>query len=111
MRGDPLAAVEDFDGARCDARPNLLAQQLVRHRVIVLVDLDVVIEPDPALLPFGKDIGFGRQRLEGRALQLLEQHAAGGAEMPRHAIVDLHHQLGDGRVQGRDREELPVAAI
>jgi len=29
----------------------------------VLVDLDVVIEPDPALLPFGKDVGFGRQRL------------------------------------------------
>ena len=111
MRGNPLAAVEDFDRARGDARPHLLAQQLVRHRVIVLVDLDVVIEPDPAFLPFGKDVRLGRQRLERRTLDLLEQRAAAGAEMARHAIVDLRHQLGDGRVQCREREELPVAQL
>ena len=48
MRGNALAAVEDFDRARGDACPHLLAQQLVRHRVVVLVDLDVIVEPDPA---------------------------------------------------------------
>src|ERR1700747_2150236 len=31
-----------------DTRPNRLAQQLVRHRIVVLLDLDVVVEPDPA---------------------------------------------------------------
>ena len=72
MGGDALAAVKDLDRTRCDARPNLLAQQLVRNRVVVLVYLDVVVEPDPALLPFGEDIGLGRQRLERCALQLLE---------------------------------------
>ena len=61
MRGDPLAAVEDFDRARGDARPYLLAQQLMRRRVIVLFDFDVIIEPDPALLPFGKNVGLSRQ--------------------------------------------------
>jgi hypothetical protein len=30
----------------------------------VLPDLDVIVEPDPAFLPFGKDVGLGRQRLE-----------------------------------------------
>jgi hypothetical protein len=38
MRGNALAVVEDFDRARRDARPDLLTQQLVRHRVVVLVD-------------------------------------------------------------------------
>ena len=61
MGGNALAAVEDFDRARGDARPNLLAQQLVRHRVVVLLDLDVIVEPDPAFLPFGKDVRLGRQ--------------------------------------------------
>jgi len=63
----------------------------------VLVDLDVVIEPDSALLPFGKNAGFGRQWLEGRTLDFLEQRTKAGAEMPRHSIVDLRDQLGDGR--------------
>jgi hypothetical protein len=63
----------------------------------VLVDLDVVIEPDPALLPFGKNVGFGRQRLKSRLLQILEQRTTAGAEMARRAIVDLRDQLGDGR--------------
>src|SRR6202011_3842478 len=47
MRGNALAAMEDFDRARRNARPNLLTQQLMRHRVVVLVDLYVVVEPDP----------------------------------------------------------------
>jgi hypothetical protein len=77
----------------------------------VLVDLDVVIEPDPALLPFGKNVGFGRQRLKSRLLQILEQRTTAGAEMARRAIVDLRDQLGDGRVQCREREELLVAQL
>jgi hypothetical protein len=44
MCGNALAAVENFDRARGDARPNLLAQQLVRRRVVMLLDLDVVVE-------------------------------------------------------------------
>ena len=96
MRSNPLAAVEDFDGARGDACPNLFAQQLMRYRVIVLVDLDVVIESDPALLPFGKDVGLGRQRLEGGALQLLEQRATAGAEVARSSRW-IAAQSGRGR--------------
>lgn len=88
MGRNALAAVEDFDGARGDARPNRLAQQLVRHRVVVLLDLDVVIEPDPAFLPLGKNVGLRRQWLEGRALKLFEECAAARTEVPRHAIID-----------------------
>jgi hypothetical protein len=70
--GDAIAAVKDLDRTRGDARPNLLAQQLVRHPVVVFGDLDVVVEPDPAFLPFGKDVGLNRQRFERRSLQILE---------------------------------------
>ena len=77
MGGDALAAMEQLDGARRDPRPHLLAEQLMRHRVVVLVDLDVVVEPEPAFLPLGVHVGLGRQRLERRALDLLEQRARG----------------------------------
>jgi hypothetical protein len=30
----------------------------------VAIDLDVVVDPDPAHAPFGEDIGLGRQGLE-----------------------------------------------
>ena len=111
MRGDAFAAMKDLDRAGGDARPDFLAQQLVRHRVVVLVDLDVVVEPDPAFLPFGEDVGLGRQRLERFALQRLEQRAAAGAEMARRPVIDLHHQLGDRHVQFAEREESSVAQL
>ena len=72
MRGNPLAVVEDFDRSLRDPCPDLLAQQRVRHRVVMLADLDVIIEPNPAFLPFGKDVGLGRQLLERRAFERLE---------------------------------------
>ena len=81
MRGNALAAVEHFDRACRDARPDLLTQQLVRYRVVVLVDLDVVVEPDPAFLPLGEDVGLGRQRLERRSFQIIEQSATACTEM------------------------------
>src|SRR5271154_2282786 len=40
MAGDPLAAMEDLDGRDGDPRLDLLADQLVRHAVVVLGDLD-----------------------------------------------------------------------
>ena len=39
----------------------------------MLLDLDVVVEPELALFPLALGVGFRRQRLERRALQLLEQ--------------------------------------
>ncbi len=33
----------------------------LRHRVVMLLDLDVIIEAGPAFLPLGVGIGFGGQ--------------------------------------------------
>lgn len=65
MGCDTLALVEDFDRSRRQPRPDFLAQQLVRHRVVMLLDLDVVIEADAALLPFG-----GCERNSGNVLNV-----------------------------------------
>ena len=87
VRGDALAVMEQLDRARGDARPQLLSQQLMRHRVVVLLDLHVIVEASPAFLPLRERVGFGRQRLESRTLDLVEQRASAGSQMPRHALV------------------------
>jgi hypothetical protein len=43
------------------------------------VDLDVVIEPDPAHPPFGVFKGLGRQGLQRRTVELEEKIAAADA--------------------------------
>ena len=53
MRGDQLAAMEDFHRLRRDPRFHFLAQQPERHRVEMPGDLDVVVEVDPAPFPVG----------------------------------------------------------
>src|SRR5690348_18173411 len=51
MAGDPFAAMKDLDRYSGDTRLDLLADQLVRHAVVMLGDLDVVVEADAAALP------------------------------------------------------------
>src|ERR1700692_2380907 len=111
MSRDPIAAMEDLDGARRDPCPHLLAQQRVRHRVIMPFDFDVVIEADPAFLPLRIKIGFDRQLLERGALDLLEQRTPAGPQMPRHAIVELRDQFPDGGVELDQREEASIAQL
>ena len=111
MRRNALAAMEDLDRARRNARPNLLTHQLVRHRVVVLVELDVVVEPDPALLPFGKDVGLGRQRLQRWAFELLEERSSARAEMARDPVIDLRTISAMAAFKLGEREELSVAQL
>jgi hypothetical protein len=61
MAGDPFAAMKDLDCCSGDARLDLLAEQLVRHAVVMLGDLDVIIEADAAALPLGILVSQRRQ--------------------------------------------------
>ena len=61
MTGDALAAMENLDRGGGDPRLDLLADQLLRHAVVVLGDLDMIVEADAAALPLGVFVGFGRQ--------------------------------------------------
>jgi hypothetical protein len=89
------------------ARPDLLAQEPVGHRVVVAVDLDVVVEPDGALLPLRIFVGRRGQRLQRRALELLEQLPAAGAEVAGDALVERDDQVAAGTVRNLVREALP----
>src|SRR5205823_6133218 len=97
MAGDPFAAMKDLDRRGSDARLDLLAEQLVRHAVVMLGDLDVIVEADPAALPLGVFVGQRRQRSERRYVKLLELTA--GAPTAHHAIVQLFEQGADCGVE------------
>src|SRR5712691_12062365 len=100
MRGDPLAFEKDFDGTRRQPLLDFAAGEAVGHAVKVRLDLDVVIDADPAQPPFGKGIGFARQSLEMRPVEFLEQSAAGDAKpADRPLLVELPQHLTDPRVE------------
>ena len=88
MHGDPLAAMEQLDGAAGRADVDLLADQAVRHRVEEALDLDVIVDADAGEPPFGELVVLARQRCQRRALDGLEEVAAADAEPAHDMIVD-----------------------
>jgi hypothetical protein len=78
--GDALAFVENLDAAGGQARLHLGAGEAVGDGIIVGVDVDVIVDADPAHAPLAVLIGFAGERLERRAVDLFEQLAAGDAE-------------------------------
>src|SRR5215467_15130124 len=92
MAGDPFAAMKDLDCRGGDARLDLLAEQLMRHAVVMLADLDV------AALPFGIFVGQRRQRSERGFVKLLEKSPPAGAPAAHQAIVQLIEQSTDRSV-------------
>ncbi len=107
--GDTFAVVENLDRPRREPDPDLLSQQAVRRRVVMLVHLDVAIEADSALLPFRENVGGRRQGSQGGSLDLIEQVPAAGAEMSCQPVIQSIEEDTDGGVQFRQREEPLVA--
>src|ERR1700722_4754804 len=89
MAGDAFAAMKDLDCRGGDARLNLLAEQLVRFAVVVLGDLDVIVEADPAALPLGVFVRERRQRPERPLVQLLEKRPPARAPAAHPAVIQL----------------------
>ncbi len=71
MRRHQLAAMEDLNRLDCDACLDLFAQQPKRHRIEVLVDLDVVVEVHPTALPRGIFIRCRRRLSQCGPIELL----------------------------------------
>ena len=111
VRGYTLAVMEHLDGLFRVARRHLLAQHGMRHRVEVGLYLDVVVDPDAALLPLREGIGLGRKRLECLPLDLFEQCAAARAEVPRHTVVELHNEFTDCLVECKQGEERTITEL
>ena len=100
--GDALSFEEDLDAASSQAHVDLGAGEPVGDGVIVGVDVDVIVDADAATAPLAILVGLGGERLQRRAVDLLEQMAAGDTE-PAQAlpVVELRHELverGVGRL-------------
>ena len=68
--GNAFALGEDLNGPRRHPHFDSGARVAIEHRVKMLFDLDMIIEPDARTAPLRQDIGLGRQRLEQRRIQL-----------------------------------------
>ena len=77
----------------------------------MLLDLDVIIEADAALLPGGELERLGRQGLQRGSFDVVEQARAAGAEMPGDAIVESRDAVTNGLVQLGQREEPDIAQL
>src|SRR5581483_5523313 len=108
-RCHPLSAQENLDGLLGDPRLDLLMHEVVGDAVVVLGDLDVIIEIDPAALPLGILIGLIRQSGERPAIELLEQVAPTSSPAAQRSIVQLDEERMDRLVEGCKREEAAVA--
>ena len=70
MRGDPLALGEDLDGPTGQSDLDGFACEAIGHAVIMAIDVDVIIDADPAGAPLGEHIGLDRQRLQRGAVEV-----------------------------------------
>ena len=109
MRGDPPPLRVDFDGRRRKPHLHQVMDELVRHAVEVTVDLDVVVDADPARFPLGQDVATGRQRPERRPVELVVARPAADAELLQGAVVQVAEPGPDGRIQRGETEESLVA--
>lgn len=100
MRGHPLAAEKYLDGLLGNAGLNLLMNEVVRDAVVMLGDLDVIIEVDPAALPLGVLVRLIRQRGQRRTIELLEQVAATSSPAAQRSIVQVDKERVDRLIKG-----------
>ena len=69
--------------------------QLVGHRVVVVMDRDVVVDVHAGPGPLAVDEGRRRQRPQGGLVQAREQLAPAGAVQAHAPAIEVGEQLGD----------------
>ena len=91
------------------AHVDLFARVAVRHRVIVLIKLDVIVRPDTRDLPLRVLIGLLGQRPECRTIDFVEDATAGAGQFLEGPVVQIAQQRGDRPVGLVQAEEALVA--
>jgi len=108
MAGDAHALVEHLHRVRSDAGIDLLTGKAIRHRVIMAMDLDVIVDADTPALPVGIGIPRGRQCLERRLVDGLECLPAAAGQFLEGAGIETGQQFADGPIQFIEAETAPV---
>ena len=109
MAGDALAAMEALDGVGGDAHVHLFFDERMGHGVVMAMDLDVIVDVDPGLLPLGVFVRVDGKWAQGRFIQLLKQGAPGARQFLEGPVVERLEQRPDGAVQLGQGEALTVA--
>src|SRR3989442_1240893 len=99
MGGDAPAFEKQFDRGGGEADLDPLMHELVGDAVVVVLDEDVVVDVHAGVAPLGEFIPTGREWAEQRTIELLEQRAAGDAELPHPARAEPREQLPKRRRQ------------
>src|SRR5580692_4025120 len=96
---NPLALVEDLDGSVREARLHGLAQQPERHRVVMVIDLDMIVGRNGAALPLGILVALARKPFQRRPVETGKEIVAALFQMLHHLRVDLRYAVANGVVQ------------
>ena len=75
MQPDARAALKDLDRGRREADVEQRVNQRMRHRVVMAIDLDVVVDVDARAEPVGMDKALGRERLQRGPIEAREEIA------------------------------------
>ena len=105
VAGDALAALEDFHRGLGHAHVDLGARVLARHRVVVPVDLDVVVDADPRHLSFGVLVASLRQRAQGRLVHLGKSAGAAARQLLEGPLVHIEQQGPQCAIEFIEAEE------
>lgn len=104
-----MAFAEDLDGACRQPCPELLADQVVWHRVMVAFQPDMIVGTNRGAAPVGMDERLRRQRLHGRAIERLEKVLTRGAKVTADTGIQTSGFRADGGVEFVEGEELAIA--
>src|ERR1700674_1073332 len=102
---NPLALVEDLNRAVREAYVNGLPQQSERHRVVMVIDLDVIVRRDRAALPLGILVALAWQPFQRRPVESGKKIVAALLQLLHHLGVDLRYAVANGVVQLDQGEE------
>jgi hypothetical protein len=72
MAGHPSIPEQDLYGAFRESHIHLLFYELIGYAVVVVIDLDMIVDIDPGLFPFGILVRLLRKGLQCRLVKGFE---------------------------------------
>jgi hypothetical protein len=103
-------AKQHLDHVARHAQLDFLPYKRVRHRVVVAVAFDVIVEPRyPGALELGIFEARARQWPQRRPVEELEPTAARAVELLKRPVVEFVEQRPDGAIELSQAVEAPVA--
>lgn len=109
VAGDALTAPEHFDRRARHAHVHLGQRMLARHRVVVAIDIDVVVDDDPRHLPFCVLVVVLGQRPHGRLVHLCEGAGVTAGQLLEGTLVQVGQQRAQRPVKFVQTKEALVA--